>query len=205
MSPGVNDGAVLRQTLDELYGFGPAILGVLGGAGRAHRVQQASSRARANRRGVPGGDRADRRAGARPRGAERGMHWAFGADELYLRAGVELPPAEIYDGFEQVENGVGSVRWLQQRIGDASAASCEGGRAADRRGRPARRWRQLMPMVLEPLAAATGAQLRADSGGELRCSAPRSRRRGCCPGAAMQRRRSAAGATSIWRCFPASR
>src|ERR671921_99609 len=27
MSPGVNDGAVLRQTLDELYAFGPAILG----------------------------------------------------------------------------------------------------------------------------------------------------------------------------------
>ena len=27
MSPGVNDGPVLRQTLDELYAFGPAILG----------------------------------------------------------------------------------------------------------------------------------------------------------------------------------
>ena len=85
------------------------------------------------------------------------MHWAFGADELYVRAGVELPPAEIYDGFDQVENGVGAVRWLQRRGAQQCAASCRAG--------PGRRigvvtgtaMGQLMPMVLEPLAQATGA------------------------------------------------
>ena len=73
------------------------------------------------------------RRARRSRGAERGMHWAFGADELYLRAGVELPPAEIYDGFDQVENGVGSVRWLQRQIasgGGLAAAAGRGGGSA---------------------------------------------------------------------------
>ena len=46
--------------------------------------------------------------------ADRDEPWAYGADELYLRAGVELPPAELYGSFDQVENGVGSVRWLQE-------------------------------------------------------------------------------------------
>jgi len=87
---------------------------------------------------------------------ERGTHWAFGADELYLRAGVELPPAEIYDGFDQVENGVGSVRWLQQRIvhGVASVQAWAGSRIGVVTGTA---MGPLMPMVLEPLARATGA------------------------------------------------
>ena len=88
---------------------------------------------------------------------ERGIHWAFGADELYLRAGVELPPAEIYDDFDQVENGVGSVRWLQQRIGAGAAtlASWTGRRIGVVTGTA---MAPLMPMVLEPLARATGAE-----------------------------------------------
>jgi NifB/MoaA-like Fe-S oxidoreductase len=81
----------------------------------------------------------------------------LGADELYVRAEVELPPAEIYDGFDQVENGVGSVRWLQQRIAAASHTlrGWEGKRIGVVTGTA---MGQLMPMVLEPLAAVTGAQ-----------------------------------------------
>jgi len=44
--------------------------------------------------------------------AERGEPWAQGADELYIRAGMELPPASAYGSFDQVENGVGLVRQL---------------------------------------------------------------------------------------------
>jgi NifB/MoaA-like Fe-S oxidoreductase len=87
---------------------------------------------------------------------ERGIHWAFGADELYVRAGVELPPAEIYDGFDQVENGVGSVRWLQRQIesGADELQGWEGRRIGVVTGTA---MGQLMPMVLDPLARATGA------------------------------------------------
>jgi putative radical SAM enzyme (TIGR03279 family) len=155
MSPGVNDGEVLRQTLADLFAFGPAILGCsvvpvgLTEYSKHHLVREPT--AEECRAAITLID--EQAAIAR---AERGLTWAFGADELYLRAGVELPPSEIYDGFDQVENGVGAVRWLQQQIGAA---------AADLRGWTGRRvgvvtgtaMAPLMPMVLEPLAALTGA------------------------------------------------
>jgi putative radical SAM enzyme (TIGR03279 family) len=155
MSPGVNDGAVLEQTLRELYEFGPAILGCsvvpvgLTEYSKHHLVREPTAEeCRAAIRLV------EARASIALR--DRGLHWAFGADELYVRAGVELPPADIYDGFEQVENGVGSVRWLQRQIaGGAEALRGWGGlRIGVVTGTA---MGQLMPMVLEPLAHATGA------------------------------------------------
>ena len=37
----------------------------------------------------------------------------FCADELYLRAGRPLPQAEYYEGYRQLENGVGLMRSLE--------------------------------------------------------------------------------------------
>jgi putative radical SAM enzyme (TIGR03279 family) len=156
MSPGVNDGAVLEQTMRELYQFGPAVLGCsvvpvgLTEYSKHHLVREPTAEeCRAAIRLV------ETRAAIARR--ERGAHWAFGADELYLRAGVELPPAEIYDGFDQVENGVGSVRWLQQRIAEGVDAlqGWTGRRIGVVTGTA---MGPLMPMVLEPLAQATGAR-----------------------------------------------
>jgi putative radical SAM enzyme (TIGR03279 family) len=156
MSPGVNDGAVLEQTLRELYEFGADILGCsvvpvgLTEYSKHHLVREPTAEeCRAAIRLV------EARAAVALR--ERGAHWAFGADELYLRAGVELPPADIYDGFDQVENGVGSVRWLQRRIADGSnmLQGWEGRRIGVVTGTA---MGALMPMVLEPLSRATGAQ-----------------------------------------------
>ena len=39
-----------------------------------------------------------------------GGRFVFAADELYIRAGQELPSYEEYEGFEQLEDGVGMVR-----------------------------------------------------------------------------------------------
>jgi putative radical SAM enzyme (TIGR03279 family) len=156
MSPGVNDGEVLRQTLRELYEFGPAIIGCsvvpvgLTEFSKHHLVREPTvDECRAAIALV------EERAAIAI--AERGVHWAFGADELYVRADLELPPATIYDGFDQVENGVGSVRWLQQRIAsEADAISgWEGRRVGVVTGTAMSR---LMPMVLEPLARVTGAR-----------------------------------------------
>ncbi len=155
MSPGVNDGAVLEQTLRELYEFGPEIIGCsvvpvgLTEYSKHHLVREPTAdECRAAIRLV------EARAAVAQR--ERGIHWAFGADELYVRAGAELPPAEIYDGFEQVENGVGSVRWLQRQItsGAESLAGWAGRKIGVLTGTA---MGSLMPMVLEPLARATGA------------------------------------------------
>ena len=42
--------------------------------------------------------------------AERGTRFVFASDELYLVAGRALPPADAYEGFPMLENGVGMVR-----------------------------------------------------------------------------------------------
>jgi putative radical SAM enzyme (TIGR03279 family) len=155
MSPGVNDGAVLRQTLADLYDFGPAVLGCsvvpvgLTEYSKHHLVREPTAEECRAAIGL-----VEERAAIAQ--AERGRHWAFGADELYLRAGVALPPAEIYDGFDQVENGVGSVRWLQREVesGLEQMAGWQGRRIGVVTGTAMAR---LMPMVLEPLARATGA------------------------------------------------
>jgi len=156
MSPGVNDGEVLRRTLRELYEFGPAVIGCsvvpvgLTEFSKHHLVREPTTEeCRAAVALVE-----ERAAIAM---AERGTHWAFGADELYLRAGLDLPPAAIYDGFDQVENGVGAVRWLQQRIESRAdaIAGWEGRRVGVVTGTA---MGGLMPMVLEPLARVTGAR-----------------------------------------------
>jgi putative radical SAM enzyme (TIGR03279 family) len=156
MSPGVNDGPVMEQTLRDLYEFGDAVMGCsvvpvgLTEFSKHHLVREPTAEeCRAAIRLIDlWSDRAQR---------ERGLHWAFGADELYMRAGVELPPPEIYDGFDQVENSVGSVRWLQQQIalGAPALHGWEGRRIGVATGTAMAR---LMPQVLEPLARATGAR-----------------------------------------------
>jgi putative radical SAM enzyme (TIGR03279 family) len=155
MSPGVNDGDVLRDTMRDLYEFGPAIMGCsvvpvgLTEYSKHHLVREPTADECRAAIGM-----VDDRAAVALR--ERGMHWAFGADELYVRAGVELPPAEIYDGFDQVENGVGAVRWLQREVGAAldQLHAWRGRRIGVITGTA---MAQLMPMVLEPLSHATGA------------------------------------------------
>jgi len=156
LSPGVNDDAVLRQTLDDLWAFGPAILSCsvvpvgLTEFSKHHLCREPTrEECRAAVRELE-----SRWLAAR---AERGFHWVCGADELYLRAGLELPEAGSYDDFEQVENGVGSVRWLQQRIAsEAASLTGWGGRRIGVVTGTA--MAQLMPQVLEPLARATGAK-----------------------------------------------
>ena len=41
-----------------------------------------------------------------------GVGLVYPSDELYLRTGHNIPPAEEYDGYRQLENGVGLVRLL---------------------------------------------------------------------------------------------
>ena len=40
----------------------------------------------------------------------------FASDELYLKAGLPLPEEEVYEGFPQLENGVGMLRLLRQEF-----------------------------------------------------------------------------------------
>jgi NifB/MoaA-like Fe-S oxidoreductase len=47
---------------------------------------------------------------------ERADTWVFGSDELYLLAGRPLPESIHYGDFAQIENGVGAVTSLRERV-----------------------------------------------------------------------------------------
>jgi putative radical SAM enzyme (TIGR03279 family) len=158
LAPEKNDGPVLRQTLDDLWQFGPEVLSVsvvpvgLTEFSRHDLVREPTrDECRASVAEVE-------RAAARALPL-RGHAWAYGADELYLRADLELPPADTYGSFDQVENGVGSVRWLQEQVRAAATERLfdpgwAGKRIAIVTGTS---MANLMPLVIEPLTIATGA------------------------------------------------
>jgi len=155
--PGVNDGPQLVRTLTDLYGIGSAVLSVsvvpvaLTEFSKHNLVRQPTrDECRAALATV---NQVAQRAVA-----EHGTPWCYGADDLYLLAEQPLPPAEWYGEFEQRENGVGSVRYLQTRI----AAAREQLGAGDWQGKrigvvTGTAMGALMPQVVTGLAAATGA------------------------------------------------
>jgi len=153
--PGVNDGPQLERTLRDLYGLGPIVLSVsvvpvaLTEFSK-HRLVR-SPRADECRAALSAVDQWATHAVA-----ERGQPWCFGADDLYLLAEVPLPVAEWYGDFEQRENGVGAVRYLQTRIAAAreGLADWNGKKIAVMTGTA---MAALMPQVVPGLAAATGA------------------------------------------------
>jgi len=116
--PGVNDGAQLARTLTDLYGIGGAVLSVsvvpvaLTEFSKHSLVRQPTRDE--CRAAIATVDDVAQRALT-----ERGSPWCYGADDLYLQAEQALPPAEWYGDFDQRENGVGSVRYLQTRIASA--------------------------------------------------------------------------------------
>lgn len=63
---------------------------------------------------------------------KHGTRMVYAADEWYLKAGVSIPKAKEYEGYLQIENGVGMIRSfydevidaLEQEEGDARRVSC---------------------------------------------------------------------------------
>jgi len=50
---------------------------------------------------------------------EYGLHFIHAGDEWYINAGLELPEESRYDGYLQLENGVGMIRLLQNEFEEA--------------------------------------------------------------------------------------
>lgn len=157
LQPGLNDGSVLARSLEDLYELGDAVLSVsvvpvgLTEFSKHHLVREPT--AAECREAIA----AVRSVSQRALHA-RGVHWAYGSDDLYLVAGEDLPPAEAYDGFQQVENGVGAVRFLQQRVREhqGELGSLAGMRIGVATGTAMGR---LMPLVLPTVRDATGADV----------------------------------------------
>jgi len=108
LCPEWNDGEHLDRTLEDLYelGHGVRTLSV---------VPVGLTRYNVNRPVRPLTAEEAARAVAQVEGfrerclADRGQGWAYAADELYLQAGLPLPPLSYYDAWDLTENGVGAV------------------------------------------------------------------------------------------------
>ena len=57
--------------------------------------------------------------------AEEGRTFIYLGDEFYFLAGREVPPAEMYDGFPQLDNGIGLTRNFIEEWAKAGAAMDE--------------------------------------------------------------------------------
>lgn len=153
--PGINDGPQLVRTLNDLYGVGAGVLSVsvvpvaLTEFSK-HALVRHPTREECRAALATVDDSAARAV------ADRGVPWCYGADDLYLQADVPLPPAEWYGDFEQRENGVGSVRYLQTRI-QAGPIEPDGWRDKRIGIVTGTAMGPLMPQVAADLSAATGA------------------------------------------------
>ncbi len=113
--PGLNDEEVLEESLTDLWNMGDAVLSaavVPVGLTQFSHLYTGKGMDRDTARTIliqveRWGERANR---------ERGQTWVFGSDELYMLAERELPGAEHYGEFAQIENGVGSVTSLRMRV-----------------------------------------------------------------------------------------
>jgi NifB/MoaA-like Fe-S oxidoreductase len=48
-----------------------------------------------------------------------GTRFIYAADEFFLNAGIDIPDDEYYEGYYQIENGVGLIRSMEEEFCDA--------------------------------------------------------------------------------------
>ncbi len=113
--PGLNDEAVLEESLADLWNMGDAVMSVAVvpvGLTQFSHLYTGKGMDRDTARTILTQVEA---WGARAM-LERGETWASGSDELYMLAERELPGPAHYGEFAQIENGVGAVTSLRMRV-----------------------------------------------------------------------------------------
>jgi putative radical SAM enzyme (TIGR03279 family) len=108
--PGLNDGQRLKRTVEDLAALYPAVrsIGVVPVGLTKHHGAGLQPLAVEEERAIveqimPWQEEYRRRFG---------VALVYPSDELYLRGGFPIPSAEKYDGFPQLENGIGLTRQL---------------------------------------------------------------------------------------------
>lgn len=154
--PGLNDGAVLEESLADLWSLERAMRSVAlvpVGLTQFSHLYTGKPMNQPNAAGIL--DVAEQ-WGERGR-RERDSTWVFASDELYLLAERDLPDAAFYGDFEQIENGVGAVAALRSRVveGVAGLPRADGKRIGVVTGVS---MAPLLPPLLDRIAAATGAR-----------------------------------------------
>jgi putative radical SAM enzyme (TIGR03279 family) len=121
LCPGVNDGDVLAETIEETAQRHPGILSMavvpVGLTQFRAKLPEVRTVDRALARAIIGQCEGWRRRCLR----ELGTRFVFPSDEMYLLAELPAPGPRCYEGFPQRENGVGMVSQFQQEWRRAEA------------------------------------------------------------------------------------
>lgn len=112
LCPGLNDGQELERTIEELYALYPAVRSLavvpVGLTGHRDGLEPLSPVRRNQAQLVL--EQINR--WQKKCLAEQGTRFVFAADEFFVIAGEEIPSAQDYEDYPQLENGVGLVRLL---------------------------------------------------------------------------------------------
>jgi putative radical SAM enzyme (TIGR03279 family) len=110
LCPGTNDGEALKQTVFDLASLGKGILSVAIVPVGLTKHRRNLFRLQPVTRPLAQQVLEDIHCWQKHFKQERGSAFVFASDEFYLQAGVPLPSAEQYEGYPQLENGVGLSR-----------------------------------------------------------------------------------------------
>lgn len=109
MCPELNDGDVLKKTLEDLYSLYPAVqnvaivpVGLTKHRCSLAKLEPVSQQVAADTIALVEGF--DKHCFE-----QNGAHFAYCSDEMYVYAEADIPPYEFYGDFNQLENGVGIV------------------------------------------------------------------------------------------------
>ncbi len=117
LCPGLNDGEVLRKSIEELASLWPAAeslaivpVGLTRFREKLTPISPVDPETAANVLEMSAYYQ-------RKYFAEIGTRFVFPSDEFYLTAGAEIPDETEYEGYPQIENGVGMLRMLAEDAG----------------------------------------------------------------------------------------
>lgn len=124
LCPGYNDGDELSRTLNDLMGFYPQMASVsvvpVGlskyreGLAKLDKFDAEGARETLS---IIGSVQAQMRS-------QYGTNFVYASDEFFLLAGEALPDSSYYDGFPQIENGVGMMTDFKEGLDAALSEAC---------------------------------------------------------------------------------
>jgi len=118
LCPGINDGKVLEQTVEDLASLWPSALSLaivpIGMTKYREKLAQIPAVTPAHAEEL-----IDLIEGYQRRFLEEfGTRFVFLSDEFYCLASRDLPPVEEYEDYPQIENGVGLIRQLEEECAE---------------------------------------------------------------------------------------
>jgi putative radical SAM enzyme (TIGR03279 family) len=123
LCPGINDGTVLEQTIKDLSSLWPSVaslavvpVGLTGHRQGLYTLQPYKDYQAAEVLKII------HRYQSRLLD-ELGTRFVFAADEWYIKAGEDFPADEEYEGYPQLDNGIGLIQWFLTEFQDAFEAS----------------------------------------------------------------------------------